>query len=61
MSWLVYYWMYVMYGLDGTLVVRGWDVWTDISRRQNGSATIGSGTGAPLLDLEGRVVVGSGG
>ena len=35
-------------------------VWTDVSRHQNGSATIGAGTGAPPLALEGRRAVGSG-
>ena len=36
-------------------------VWTDVSRRQKGSANIGAITGAPSLDLEGRRLVGSGG
>ena len=39
---------YWMYGTDrtdepdGTLMGQGWDGWTDVSRRRNGSATIGS-------------------
>ena len=61
MRWLVYYWLYGAYGLDGTLVVQGWDVGTNVIRHRNGSATIGSGTGATPLDIEGRRVVGSGG
>ena len=54
-------------------VWEGWDGWTgwgvgetevgrtDVSRRRNRSATIGTGTGAPSLALEGRRYVGSGG
>ena len=30
-----------MDGLDGTLVGQGWDGGTDISRRRNGSVTVG--------------------
>ena len=33
-------------GLDGTLVGQGWDGGTDVSRSQNGSATIGALTGS---------------
>ena len=50
-----------MDGMDGTLVRRGWDEGTNVSRRRNGRATIGAGTGAPPLCLEGRKAVGSSG
>ena len=54
-------------GWDGWGGWTGWDVGgtgvglTEFSRRQNGSATIGTGTGASPLALEGRQAVGSGG
>ena len=57
----------VCYWLDGgnipdvTLVGRGRDGGTIISRHQNGSTTIGTRTGEPSLAIEGRWVVGSSG
>ena len=60
------------YALAG-LILAGWDiwnvwdvggvgvVWTNVSRRRNGSATISAGMGAPPLAIEGRWAVGSGG
>ena len=39
---------------------RGWDGGTDVSRRRNGSANIGTGTSDPPLALEGRRAVVSG-
>ena len=47
-------------GMDGALVGRGVGR-TDVSTRRNGSTTIGAGTGAPPLALEGKMSVGSGG
>ena len=54
MRWLVCYWLDGTDVMDGTLVGRGWYGGTDVSRRWNGSATIGTGMGAPPLALEGR-------
>ena len=56
-SWLLAGWEgWTGWGVGGTRVGRN-----DVSRRRNGSATIGSGTGAPPLALEGRGYAGSGG
>ena len=44
------------WGVGGTGVGR-----TDVNTRRNGSATMGAGTGAPPLALEGRWAMGSGG
>ena len=43
------------------LAEQEWDGGTKFSRRRNGRATIGAGTGAPTLALEERRAVGSGG
>ena len=48
-------WMGRWWDVGGTGVGR-----MDVSRQRNGSATIGAGTGAPPLALEGRRAVGSG-
>ena len=60
------------YKLAG-LLLAGWDGWTkwgvdvtgvgrtDVSTNWNKSATMGAGTGAPLLDLEGWMAIGSSG
>ena len=61
MRWLVFFWLDGTDGLDGTLVGEGWYGGTEFSRRQNGSDTIGAGTGDPPLALEERRAVGSGG
>ena len=55
-GWLLtgWYW-WTRWGVSGTGVGR-----TDVSRRQNGRATMGAGTGAPPLDLEGRRAMRSG-
>ena len=59
-GWLLAEW-------DGWEGWEGWDVgvkgvgWTNASRLQNGSSTIGAVTGSPPLALEGRQAVGSGG
>ena len=58
MQWMVCYWLYGTDALDGTLVRQGWDGGTDVSRRWNRRATIGTGTGAQPFALEGwRAVV----
>ena len=61
MGWLVCYWLNGTDGLDRKLVGQRWDGGTGVSRRQNESATIGAGMGAPPLTLEGRRAVGRSG
>ena len=57
-GWLLAVWdrwdRWTGWGVGGTGVGR-----TDVSTRRNRSATMGSGTGAPPLDLDGRRAMGS--
>ena len=67
-GWIRKHWL-----LCAGWLLAGWDGWTgwgvgatgvgqtDVSTRRNGSATMGSITGAPPMALEGRWEVGSGG
>ena len=69
-GWIRKHWLlcagWLLSGQDGWGKWTGWGIGgtgvgrTDISTRRNGSATMGAGTGAPPLDLEGHWAIGSG-